>query len=499
MSFNISNNSTIESTIPKISVIGVGGAGINAVNNMILSQLDSVKFIAANTDCQNLMNSLAETKIQLGSKCTKGKGAGSNPEVGKQAAEEASEEIKRELTGIDMLFIASGMGGGTGTGASPVIAKMAKDMGILTIAIVIKPFIFEGKKRMQTAIAGVERLEQIVDALIVIENQKLMEMNNVSMVENYAIADGILRQAVYCVVSVLLQQGFINRDFADVKTVLSSAGRAVIGYGEDVDAKIATDTAIHNQVLENNCIKGAKNMLINITGSKNLKPADIQDIIEIIRNEAKITDEDEPNVIFGFAVDEELGNNVRVSVIATGIEKENEELLTQNNDEYNDMKCNTNEEYKNLDVETQKIEATVFIPPLDESDLENDESFNITTEEIPQFTDNNALFKTTFFPTAKEKKKMNKIEFEKRKINEHGTRNDDINDKNSNQRGLFEDNRDNGRLKTLSFFSKIMNSKIIKSIGNVPEIDIVKNEDITNCDGTSDEEIYNISSIKRRA
>ena len=216
--------------LPKITVFGVGGAGLNAVNNMILSQIDDVRFVVANTDCQSLSNSLAENKIQLGAKCTKGLGAGAKPEVGKQAAEEALDIIKRELTDTDLLFIATGMGGGTGTGASPVIAKLAQDMGILTVAIATKPFAFEGKRRLETARAGITELESFVNALMVIDNQKL-EQNNISMAENFAIADSVLRHAVYSIVDILIKSGFINRDFADVRTVLSATGRVVIGYG----------------------------------------------------------------------------------------------------------------------------------------------------------------------------------------------------------------------------------------------------------------------------
>ncbi len=319
MPVDSNKSNDFEKSLPKISVFGVGGAGVNAVNNMILSQLDSVKFVVANTDCQSLANSLAETKIQLGSKCTKGLGAGSNPDVGRQAAEEAIDIIKHELCGTDMLFIATGLGGGTGTGASPVIAKMANDMGILTVVIAIKPFQLEGRKRREVADKGIVELEKVADTMIVIDNQKLMSMNNVSMFENYTIADSILRQAVYCVVSILVKQGFINRDFADIKTILSSSGRAIIGYGESQDAIVATDSAIRNQVLENTSIRGARNILVNITGNRSLKSADIESVVNKVRNDAKCDENDEPNVIFGVVFDDELGDNIRVSVIASGL------------------------------------------------------------------------------------------------------------------------------------------------------------------------------------
>ncbi len=390
---NEANNSFVQlSSVPKISVFGVGGAGVNAVNHMILSQLDGVKFVAANTDCQSLNNSLAEIKIQLGAKCTKGLGAGSNPELGRQAGEEASDLIKRELTETDMLFIATGMGGGTGTGASPIIAKIAKDMGILVVGIAIKPFKLEGKKRMDVANNGIQELEQYVDTLIVIENEKLLKMNNVSMIENYAIADGILRQAVYCVVSILDKQGFMNRDFADVKTILSNAGRAIIGYGEDIDPKVATDMAIHNQVLEDTSINGAKNILLNITGNKDLKTSDVEDVVEKVRNEATSFNNEEPNVIFGIAFDENLGNNVRVSVIASGVEKiqSNQADLTDaqivqigQNKQTERQKIAIKSGEENTEIEQEIIQNPVFAEPILEDDLENEDEFNLRTDEIP--------------------------------------------------------------------------------------------------------------------
>ena len=394
-------------TLPKITVFGVGGAGLNAVNNMILSQLESVKFVCANTDCQSLANSLAETKIQLGAKCTKGLGAGSNPEIGRQSAEEAMDVIKRELADTDMLFIAAGMGGGTGTGASPVIAKVARDMGILTIAIVIKPFEFEGKRRMETANKGVAELEKLVDTIIIIENQKLAALNNISMSENFAVADGILRHAVYCVVDILVKPGFINRDFADIKTILTNMGRAVIGYGEDIDPRIATDAAIHNPILENSSIVGAKNILVNITGNRNLKPSDIQNIIDKISAEAGI----EPNIIFGIVFDEALGENVRVSIIAAGVEqvekKNTEDLIEEKRDEVlKKVRANANEglaENRHEAVETytrrdnvvdfdrhEVVDETpianpVFAKRIDEDDLEGECESMPTLEDVDTF------------------------------------------------------------------------------------------------------------------
>ena len=492
MPIELSSDEVSVSAFPKISVFGVGGAGINAVNNMILSQLDGIKFVAANTDCQSLTNSLASTKIQLGAKCTKGLGAGSKPEIGRQAAEEACDVIKRELAGIDMVFIATGMGGGTGTGASPVIAKMAKDMGILTIVIAIKPFMLEGKRRVETANRGIAELENIADTLIVIENQKLMELNNVSMFDNYAIADGILRQAIYCVVNILLKQGFINRDFADIKTVLSSAGRAVIGYGEDVDPLAATEFAIHNQVLENNSIYGAKNILVNICGNRNIKPIDVENIINKIRNEAKINEDDEPNVIFGIAFDEDIGNNIRVSVIAAGVEniQETNNISTQENNTYETnslyTECKNNktklDKYSDNDKdESEKIEAPVFVKPLDEDSLVNDESFNLKIEDIQETEENVIPFKNTFFSNSMKNKTKKTIHSQNNTIEEEN--------KNS-QAGLFDNNQ---KQKGRSFLLKIMNC-----VSSIPDIGNNKNLCDDNEDCENDEDIYNTPTVKRK-
>lgn len=387
--------------LPKITVFGVGGAGLNAVNNMILSQIEDVRFVVANTDCQSLSNSLAENKIQLGAKCTKGLGAGARPEVGKQAAEEALDAIKRELTDTDLLFIATGMGGGTGTGASPVIAKLAQDMGILTVAIATKPFAFEGKKRLETAQSGITELEKLVNALMVIDNQKL-EQNNISMAENFAIADSVLRHAVYSIVDILIKSGFINRDFADVRTVLSATGRVVIGYGEDTDARLAAEKAIHNYVLENDSIYGAKNVLINISGSRNiLKSSDIQDAVNRVKEETN----NENDMISGVVFDETLGDKIRVSVIAAGIDNK---LVKVNEDlEKNDAKSvksivederNQNQEMKissddidcsNIKHDTfeenvgNEIEAPVFAKHIDEEDISTSNDLQVDVEDIP--------------------------------------------------------------------------------------------------------------------
>lgn len=495
-------------TLPKITVFGVGGAGLNAVNNMILSQLESVKFVCANTDCQSLANSLAETKIQLGAKCTKGLGAGSNPEIGRQSAEEAMDVIKRELADTDMLFIAAGMGGGTGTGASPVIAKVARDMGILTIAIVIKPFEFEGKRRMETANKGVAELEKLVDTIIIIENQKLATLNNISMSENFAVADGILRHAVYCVVDILVKPGFINRDFADIKTILTNMGRAVIGYGEDIDPRIATDAAIHNPILENSSIVGAKNILVNITGNRNLKPSDIQNIIDKISAEAGI----EPNIIFGIVFDEALGENVRVSIIAAGVEqaekKNTENLIEEKRDEVlKKVRANTNEElaedrHEVVETYTRRnnvvdfdqhevvddtpIANPVFAKRIDEDELECECESMPVLEDVDTFEATDRIVRNRDNGNYIEKKK---------KVNKAKETADRVRSKAKVapvENGLY-DNQDTKPQKG-SLFSRLLNS-----IGPGPYIaDEVK--DVFTDDEEQDEEndIYKTPAINRK-
>ena len=510
---NEPSSDTLMNVLPKITVFGIGGAGINAVNNMVISQLEGVKFVTANTDCQSLMNSLAETKIQLGAKCTKGLGAGSNPEIGKQAAEEASDAIKRELADTDMLFIATGMGGGTGTGASPVVAKIAKDMGILTIAIAMKPFFLEGKKRMDKANKGIAEIEKYVDTLIVIENQKLMTLNNISMIENYAVADGILRQAVYCVVSILVKQGFINRDFADIKTVLSSMGRAVIGYGEDIDPKVATDIAIHNPVLENCSINGAKNILVNITGNKSIKPSDIEEIVDKIRDEAETDDNEDPNIIFGIVFDESIGNNIRVSIIAAGVEKQQSRLANNmQNNNIQDTKStlhiveNSSEKLQNdtQNIESAKTSSPVFASEINEDDILSEYDNILQTEEIPTANNDEQNFQETFFQLAGRKANNQsntaKNNSQKAKNIEHTTEKQWNNlDKNNKQNA--DENFDLFNNPPMQQKSKGFLSRFISSIGNAPFVEANDKEDlssITQDSNIEDSEIYNMPAIKRK-
>ncbi|MEN9782089.1 MAG: hypothetical protein RL208_239 [Pseudomonadota bacterium] len=323
------NNSVlnVNNFIPKIVVFGVGGAGLNALNNMILSKLEDVTFVAANTDCQSLNYSLAEHKVQLGINCTRGLGAGAMPEVGKKAAEEAVNEIRSHLQDADLVFIAAGMGGGTGTGAGPVIAKIAKEMGILTVGVVTTPFSFEGKRRQIIADEGINIFEQNVDTLIIVANQNLLALATpeTSFAESFKMADDVLYNAVKCVVELLTKPGFINRDFADLKTVMSSMGRAVIGYGECSSESqnrhiVAAEAATNNPILANGSIKGATSVLINISGGADMKIFEVESIVDYIQSFVA----DDVNILFGTSFDGSLEGKIRVSVVATGMKNAQE-------------------------------------------------------------------------------------------------------------------------------------------------------------------------------
>lgn len=307
---------------PNIGVIGVGGAGGNAVNNMVTADLGDVSFFVANTDAQALSKSLVADKIQLGVTLTQGLGAGANPEVGKAAALEASEKIKEYLKGLHLLFITAGMGGGTGTGAAPVIAGLAKEMGVLTVGVVSKPFRFEGKRRMTVAEEGIQELKKHVDTLIVIPNQNLFRIiaSNTTFADAFKIADGVLCQGVRSITDLVMYQGLVNLDFADVKTVLSSMGRAMMGTGEasgENRAEIAVEKAISNPLLDDSSIQGATSILINISGGSDLTLEEVDLAAERIRQELH---QDDANIIFGTCTDEALHGKIRVSLVATGIE-----------------------------------------------------------------------------------------------------------------------------------------------------------------------------------
>ena len=303
-----------------IKVIGVGGAGTNAVNRMIESGLQGVDFIAVNTDKQALTLSKAPTKVQIGDKLTKGLGAGANPEVGKHAAEESREEISNFIKGADLVFVTCGMGGGTGTGAAPVIAELARDMGILTIGVVSKPFMFEGRQRMKNAEAGIERLKANVDTLVVVPNDRLLSVvtKGTSVTEAFRIADDTLRQGIQGISDLIAVPNLINLDFADVRTVMEARGLAHMGIGVGKGENRMVDAArqaISSPMLETS-IDGARAVLINITGGPDTSIIDINEAAQMITQAA----DPEANIIFGAGIDENLEDEVRITVIATGFE-----------------------------------------------------------------------------------------------------------------------------------------------------------------------------------
>ena len=306
---------------PRITVIGVGGAGGNAVNNMISAKLEGVDFVAANTDAQALAMNHADAKLQLGIGITHGLGAGSRPEIGRAAAEEALEEIIRHVQNAHMVFIAAGMGGGTGTGAAPVIARVAREHGVLTVGVVTKPFQFEGMNRMRLAEAGIAEMQQYVDTLIVIPNQNLFRIANekTTFAQAFAMADEVLYSGVRGITDLMVVPGLVNLDFADIRTVMSEMGKAMMGTGEaegDNRAKRAAESAISNPLLDDVSMKGARGVLINITGGPDMT------LFEVDEAANRIGDEVDPNanIIFGSTTDPALAGRVRVTVVATGID-----------------------------------------------------------------------------------------------------------------------------------------------------------------------------------
>jgi cell division protein FtsZ len=310
----------------RIKVIGIGGGGGNAVNTMIGSRLSGVDFMVANTDAQSLQASQAPVRIQLGSMVTKGLGAGANPEIGRRAALEDQEQIREYLEGSDMIFITAGMGGGTGTGGAPVLARVARDVGALTVGVVTKPFIFEGKKRMHQAEEGIEELKASVDTLIVIPNQRLLSIaaKTTTMLEAFHKADDVLLQAVRGISDLIITPGLINLDFADVRTVMAEMGLALMGAaaasGEN-RAIEAAQKAISSPLLEDISIQGARGVLINITGGPDLCLHEVNEAASMIQEEAH----DEANIIFGAVIDETMTDEIRITVIATGFGEVKEE------------------------------------------------------------------------------------------------------------------------------------------------------------------------------
>ncbi len=305
----------------RIKVIGVGGGGNNAVNRMIAAHVEGVEFIAANTDVQALQSSNAAVKLQLGVKLTSGLGAGANPDVGRRAALEDSDKIIEALEGADMVFVTAGLGGGTGTGAAPVIASLASEMGALTVAVVTRPFAFEGKRRMMQAERGLQELLESVDTVIVIPNEKLLAVaKDAGFFESFRIADDVLRQGVQGISDIITVSGIINRDFADVKTTMAGMGYSVMGTAVRAGANRAVDAAMAamaSPLLEDGAIDGARGILINITGSSSLKLSEVNEASTIIQNAAH----EDANIIFGAVLDESMGDEVKITVIATGFKQ----------------------------------------------------------------------------------------------------------------------------------------------------------------------------------
>lgn len=350
----------------QIKVIGCGGGGNNAVNRMIRGNLKNVEFIAVNTDKQALTLSDASQKIQIGSKLTKGLGAGANPEIGQKAAEESREEIKAAISGADMVFITAGMGGGTGTGAAPVIAQIAKEMGILTVGVVTKPFPFEGKIRMRNAEVGIKNLKQNVDTLVTIPNEKLLSIDNkkIMATEAFDLADNVLKEGVKGISDLITIPGLINLDFADVRTIMTDKGLAHMGTGQAAGedrAQKAAKQAISSSLLETSII-GATGVLLNITGGKDLGLFEINEAAGIVQGAA----DPDANIIFGAVIDESLKDEIKITLIATGFK----------DDESEQVKPNSLNSAKNLNKTTLNNE------PEAAAEKENNESENV---EIPAF------------------------------------------------------------------------------------------------------------------
>lgn len=331
MTINLHIPTKIEHLRPTITVIGVGGAGGNAVNNMIASNLEGVNFVVANTDAQALDHSLTERTIQLGAGITKGLGAGANPNVGREAAEEAREEIAAYIEGSNMVFITAGMGGGTGTGAASVVARIAKEQGVLTVAVVTKPFQFEGKHRMCLAEEGLKELQDYVDTLIVIPNQNLFRIANerTTFADAFKMADEVLHSGVRGVTDLMVKPGLINLDFSDIRTVMREMGKAMMGTGEssgDRRAIEAAESAISNPLLDDVSLKGARALLINVTGGSDMTLFEVDEALNRVREEV----DPDANIIFGSTFNDAMEGKMRVSVVATGIDTQPQSNISNN-------------------------------------------------------------------------------------------------------------------------------------------------------------------------
>ena len=368
----------------QIKVIGVGGGGNNAVNRMVEAQLKGVEFISVNTDKQALYTSKAEYKVQIGEKLTRGLGAGANPEVGKRAAEESKDEIVKLLQGADMVFVTAGMGGGTGTGAAPVVAGLAKEMGILTVGVVTKPFAFEGKIRMKNAEGGIAELKSKVDTLITIPNDRLLQIvqKNTSMLDAFAVADDVLKQGIQSISDLIAVEGLINLDFADVTTIMKDKGLAHMGIGSASGETRAIDAArqaIQSPLLETS-IQGAKGVLLNVTGGPNLGLFEVNEASTLVMESC----DPEANVIFGASIKEDLGDEIMITVIATGFEGLQDGALDLDTKPKSSIRSSLNTTVKQAvkEIEEEVIAEEKIEPPKKASIIEEDDDESM---EIPTF------------------------------------------------------------------------------------------------------------------
>ena len=368
----------------QIKVIGVGGGGNNAVNRMVEAQLKGVEFISVNTDKQALYTSKAEYKVQIGEKLTRGLGAGANPEVGKRAAEESKDEIVKLLQGADMVFVTAGMGGGTGTGAAPVVAGLAKEMGILTVGVVTKPFAFEGKIRMKNAEGGIAELKSKVDTLITIPNDRLLQIvqKNTSMLDAFAVADDVLKQGIQSISDLIAVDGLINLDFADVTTIMKDKGLAHMGIGSASGETRAIDAArqaIQSPLLETS-IQGAKGVLLNVTGGPNLGLFEVNEASTLVMESC----DPEANVIFGASIKEDLGDEIMITVIATGFEGLQNGALDLDTKPKSSIRSSLNTTVKQAvkEIEEEVIAEEKIEPPKKASIIEEDDDESM---EIPTF------------------------------------------------------------------------------------------------------------------
>ncbi len=383
MTINISIQDVEQNLHPKITVLGVGGSGGNAVNNMIDANLEGVDFLIANTDAQALQISSCPNKIQLGLNSTKGLGAGMRPDIGRQAAEEAIQDLSEKFEGSHMLFIAAGMGGGTGTGAAPVIAKLARERGILTVGVVTKPFHFEGSQRMKLAEKGIEELQQYVDTLLTIPNQNLFRIANekTTFSDAFKMADDVLYAGVRGVTDLMVQPGMINLDFSDIKTVMSEMGKAMMGTGEaqgEGRAIAAAEAAIANPLIDDVSLKGAKGLIINITGGKDITLYEVDEAANRIKQEI----DEEANIIYGTTCDDRLEGVVRVSIVATGIDANNN-ISAKPIENFAPININ-NDIYK-LDIEKSDSlseSTTLQENTLQDASILGEENNKISSEEI---------------------------------------------------------------------------------------------------------------------